>query len=86
MIIGGDKKKTVSIILSQMGKPGKEVEAKNEEKIGGSGPLKLIAQDFLKAIEDKSAVDLESAMEALCDYIEVKDLEQDAKAEEAEAE
>lgn len=62
-----DNKKTVSIILSKMKPGGRESrqEVKPEQAIDDKDEtLKAIAEEMLKAFEDKSAMDLVSALKA----------------------
>ncbi len=79
-----DNKKTVSIILSKM-KPGGEEsrqEVKPEQAIDDKDEtLKAIAEEMLKAFEDKSAMDLVSALKAFWNQIQISDEEQDEQPE-----
>jgi hypothetical protein len=73
-----DKKKAVTVILSKLGKgPGPEVkpEAGLDEH---HEAMKSIAEDIMQAFEDKSAMDLANALEALVREIQAMDEEQDA--------
>jgi hypothetical protein len=79
-----DNKKTVSIILSKM-KPGggeSRQEVKPEQAIDDKDEtLKAIAEEMLKAFEDKSAMDLVSALKAFWNQIQISDEEQDEQPE-----
>lgn len=79
-----DNKKTVSIILSKM-KPGggeSRQEMPQEQAIDDKDEaLKAIAEDMIKAFEDKSALDLVSALKAFWHQIQLMDEEQDEQAE-----
>lgn len=70
-----EKKRAVAIMVSRMG--GKRpVEAKPEESFGGAGPredYKAVAEDVLRAIEEKSIDGLASAFEALMQMDESED-------------
>ncbi len=81
-----DKKKAVSVILSRLDKPGKDMEVKEEMEVGSEagGELKMIAEDLMQAMESKSVVDVKGALEALCEYICTKDLKEESSEEEQE--
>lgn len=79
-----DNKKTVSIILSKMKPDGGESrqEVKPEQAIDDKDEtLKAIAEEMLKAFEDKSAMDLVSALKAFWNQIQLADEEQDEQPE-----
>ena len=79
-----DNKKTVSIILSKMKPVGGESrqEVKPEQAIDDKDEtLKAIAEEMLKAFEDKSAMDLVSALKAFWNQIQLADEEQDEQPE-----
>ncbi|HNJ37813.1 MAG TPA: hypothetical protein PL071_07325 [Nitrosomonas sp.] len=84
-----DNKKTVSIILSKM-KPGggeSRQDVVPEQAIDDKDEaLKAIAEDMIKAFEDKSAMDLVSALKAFWHQIQLMDEEQDEAQEQSEAE
>lgn len=76
-----DSKKVVSVILSkQGGGKMKDMEHASEESMEVS-PLKVISEDFLMAISNKSSHDLSVALQALVSHIQALDEEQDAQGE-----
>lgn len=79
-----DKKKAVTVILSKLGKGGdeKSQEVKPESAMGEhQEAMKTIAEDIMQAMQDKSAMDLANALEALVREIQAMDQEQDEQME-----
>lgn len=71
-----DRKRTAGVILSKMGPSGMD-EPISEDSSGDD--LKAIAQDMLKAFENKDSAMLVTALKAFMDCVEDEDEEQDSK-------
>lgn len=83
MIIG-DKKKTVSVILSKLKPDGgsSSTPVKSEQQMGDPDPVKIIAEDMMLAFKNGSVLDLQDAISALIAHVQSMDEEQDEATQE----
>ena len=64
-----DKKKTVSLLMAKMN-PSSAPESMDEND--DVGELQIVAEDILKAIEEKSSTGLAQALEDFCEMVFTK--------------
>lgn len=74
-----DKKRSVSVILSKMGKDGKTTETSVAPESGEHDEYTAFAEDMISAMKEGSVQRLASALRSFHDMIEEADEEQDAE-------
>ena len=74
-----DKKKSISVILSRMGKDGRASESEVAHESGEHNEYTAMAEDMIDAMKNGSVQNLASCLKAFHEMIEAEDLEQDAE-------
>lgn len=73
-----DKKKSVSVILSKMGKDGRTSESSVAHESGEHDEYSSYAEDMIAALESKSVQKLAACLKSFHQMIMHEDAEQDA--------
>jgi hypothetical protein len=73
-----DKKKAATVILSKMGKDGRQTETDMAHEGGDYDEYTSYAEDMLAAIAAKSPLKLASCLKAFHEMVQEEDEEQDA--------
>lgn len=74
-----DKKKSVSAILSKMGKDGRTTETEMKQESGEHNEYTSLAEDIIASAKDGSVQRLASALKSFHEMIEEADEAQDAE-------
>jgi hypothetical protein len=72
-----DKKKSVSVILSKLGKDGKTTETDIAHETGEHNEYTALAEDIIAHVKTGSVQGLASCLESFHEMIKEKDEEQD---------
>lgn len=72
-----DKKKSVSVILSKLGKDGRTSESEVAHESGEHNEYTAFAEDMIAAFKDGSVQKLASCLEAFHEMVKEEDEEQD---------
>jgi hypothetical protein len=77
-----EPKKAVSVIIARHDKPGLEVNPEMEAPESEINPaLKACAEDLLRAIDDRSIIDIAKALECACEICSMMPQENEEEEE-----